>query len=92
MLAIPKSAAVVAIHICGPKEEANNNRAGSLTSLTVRIIGTFIKYEIYSFLCSTGILRGEQHGFLKVRTCVRNLLQYMEMVTENLDQYKLVES
>ena len=36
-------------------------------------------------LKSNGLLRGTQHGFRKGRSCLTNLLSFLDRVTEELD-------
>ena len=41
--------------------------------------------ELVEHLEANGLLRGTQHGFRKGRSCLTNLLSFLDRVTEELD-------
>ena len=51
----------------------------------------FIKEEVTSHLDRYDLLNDTQHGFMRGRSCLTNLLTYMEGVTRMLDEGKNVD-
>ena len=52
---------------------------------------SIIKDCILSHLNKFSLIRDSQHGFTKNRSCVTNLLEFMEEVTSTLDSRKSVD-
>ena len=67
-----------------------NYRPISITSITVKIMGKFIKAELVQHLISNKLLSNLQHGFLPKRSCTTNLLEFMDDITKKIDQGKNV--
>ena len=44
-----------------------------------------MKDNIVNFLASNNILNGFQHGFIKNRSCLSNLLQFFDFLSDSLD-------
>ena len=80
-----KLANVVPIFKKGNKEDIGNYRPISLTSVVCRILEKVIKYELSGFLDKYRLIRKSQHGFLNKRSCLTNLLEYVEYVTSIVD-------
>ena len=80
-----KCANVTPIHKKGSKKIPGNYRPISLTSQICRILERIIKEEMTEYLETNNIIHGSQHGFLKRRSCVTNLLTYMESLTCHVD-------
>ena len=80
-----KLANVVPIHKKGNRELVENYRPISLTSVVCRIMEKVVKYELTGFLNSYKLIRKSQHGFTKNRSCLTNLLEYLEYVTSIVD-------
>ena len=46
----------------------------------------FIKDSITNHINVNNLLNESQHGFISKRSCLTNLLQFIEIVTEYIDQ------
>ena len=80
-----KMANVVPIFKKGDKELVDNYRPISLTSVVVRILEKAIKHELVEFLNRYKLIVRSQHGFTNKKSCLTNLLEYLEYVTEIID-------
>ena len=80
-----KMANVVPIFKKGDKELVDNYRPISLTSVVVRILEKAIKQELVEFLNRYKLIVRSQHGFTNKKSCLTNLLEYLEYVTEIID-------
>jgi hypothetical protein len=80
-----KRANVSALFKKGAKDLPANYRPISLTSQVCKVLESIIKDHIYNHLCKYSIVRQSQHGFIKNRSCLSNLLNYMEYVQNNVD-------
>ena len=86
-----KVAFVVPIFKKGKRDELGNYRPVSLTSLVVKILEKILKIHIQKFLDDHNIILDSQHGFRKGRSCQTNLLEFLEYVTENIDNGELID-
>ena len=86
-----KLANVVPIFKKGSRESVNNYRPVSLTSVVCRILERVIKECTVDFLYRYNLILKTQHGFTKNRSCLTNLLEYLNYVTEMIDQGKPVD-
>ena len=59
----------------------SNYRPVSLTSQVSKIIGTILRDAIVSYLEGSNLIRDSQHGFRKGRSCLHNLLVFLDKVT-----------
>lgn len=75
----------------GKKEEPANYRPVSLTSIMSKLMESILKDEICNFLEMNEALANFQYGFRKARFVNTNLLNYLDKVTELLDQGKPVD-
>ena len=66
----------------GSRNMAENYRPISLTSKIGKILESIIKDNIVSHLEKFNLIRDSQHGFRKGRSCLTNLLDFIEMVTK----------
>ena len=87
-----KEANIVPIFKKGSRTKVCNYRPISLTSLGSRIMERCIKRKLMDFLENNQILNNAQHGFRKERSTLSNLLQYMDMVSEAVDQGNQVDA
>jgi hypothetical protein len=76
-----KRANVTAIYKKGSKLDAGNFRPVSLTSTLCKELEKFIKSAIMNHLESNNLLSPSQHGFVKKKGCVTNLLESMDNIT-----------
>jgi ribonucleases P/MRP protein subunit RPP40 len=81
-----KMANVTAIFKKGSKKDPGNYRPVSLTSQICKIMERVIKDEITNYLESNKLIYNSQHGFRKNRSCLTNLLEFMETVASRLDR------
>jgi Reverse transcriptase (RNA-dependent DNA polymerase) len=86
-----KRANVSAIHKKGDKKNPANYRPVSLTSNIGKIMERIIKDEIVQLLERNQSIRDSQHGFRSKRSCLTNLLIFMEEVAEQLDSGEEVD-
>ena len=63
----------------------NNYRPVSLTSVVVKIFERILKGNVVEFLERNEIINDTQHGFRKNRSCLTNLLEYMDFVTGEIN-------
>ena len=70
----------------GSKSDAANYRPVSLTSVPCKIMESLIKTSMTSFLDENKIITDRQHGFMKQRSCLTNLLECFESWTQALDE------
>ena len=77
---------VTAIFKKGDKTDAGNYRPISLTCLLCRILESIIRDEILLHLRKYELLAKSQHGFLPHRSCLTNLLEFLEVITKLIDE------
>jgi hypothetical protein len=81
-----REAGVVPLFKKGKKSEPENYRPVSLTSLICKIMESILKDSILGHLDKHSLIKDSQHGFSKGRSCLTNLLVFMEEVTCSLDE------
>ena len=86
-----KRANVTAIFKKGAKWDPANYRPVSLTSQIGKIMERMIKEDIVHFLESNKLIKDSQHGFRNKRSCLTNLLEFMEKVAKYLDSGEPVD-
>ena len=62
-----------------------NYRPVSLTSVVCKVMESLIKGCLLKYLLDNELLNLSQHGFLPSRSCVTNLLSFLEDVSSSLD-------
>ena len=88
-----RQANVVPIHKKGDKSLMSNYRPVSLTSIVGKIMETLIAGAIRKHLDKYNLIKDSQHGFMKGRSCLTNLLSFYRSVYEaadNGDSYDIV--
>ena len=75
----------------GNKGDLNNYRPVSLTSVVCKVLEKIIKNALSSFIDKNNIIGPSQHGFMKGRSCLSNLLEFLEYITEEVDEGKDVD-
>ena len=70
----------------GPKNKASSYRPVSLTSQVCKIMESILKDNIINHLEQNDLIRDSQHGFRAGRSCLTNLLYFMEIVTKQVDK------
>jgi hypothetical protein len=86
-----KDAGVTPLFKKGKKYDVQNYRPVSITCLVCKILESIIKDVMLVHLEKYGLIRDSQHGFMKGRSCLTNLLEFLEDVTLNLDEGKPVD-
>ena len=86
-----KRANVVPIHKKGDKGIPDNYRPVSLTSLVCKVLESIIKDKIVAFLDVHNLIKETQHGFRKGRSCLTNLLEFLDFVTAGFDGRKQLD-
>ena len=81
-----KEANITAIFKKGSRTSPSNYRPISLTSVACRLMERCIKAKVMDHLEEHNILVEAQHGFQKRKSTLTNLLDYMEAVTDAVDQ------
>ena len=76
---------VTPVYKNGCRESVENYRPISLTSVVCRLLERIIKDSFVSCLQECNIINNSQHGFMKGRSCLTNLLEYINYVTEQVD-------
>ena len=77
---------VTAIFKKGDKTDAGNYRPISLTSIVCRILESIIRDKILIHLQEYNLIIKSQHGFWPHRSCLTNLLEFLEVVTKLVDE------
>ena len=75
-----KMANVVPIFKKGSKKDIGNYRPVSLTCHVSKVLEKIIKEEIVKFLEDSKKITRSQHGFRSKKSCLTNLLQFMERI------------
>jgi hypothetical protein len=75
----------------GARDKPENYRPISLTSIVGKMLEAIIKDCIVEHLDKFKLLLDSQHGFRKGRSCLTNLLDFMEVVTKFLDNRDSVD-
>ncbi|XP_065661930.1 uncharacterized protein LOC136084814 [Hydra vulgaris] len=64
--------------------EPLNYRPVSLTSIPCKVMEAFIKEEIMTHLMENKLPSKNQHGFVKNKACVTNLLETLDILTASM--------
>ena len=80
-----RTANVVSIFKKGDRTLASNYRPISLTSVICKMLESLLKDAIMEHLLKNELLRSSQHGFMSRRSCLTNLLEFLEEVTKLVD-------
>ena len=69
----------------GMRNKSENYRPVSLTSVICKLLERLIKDHMVDFLVRHKLLNPSQHGFLKARSCLTNMLCFLEEITKCID-------
>ena len=86
-----RKANISGIYKKGSKADSQNYRPISLTSIVCKIMESLIKDEIVGHLEKFELIKSSQHGFIKGRSCLTNLLDFFNEITRLLDSGKPVD-
>ena len=70
----------------GKRNQPENYRPINLVSVPCKLMESIVKDSIMDHLLSNNLISRSQHGFMPGRSCVTNLLDYINQVTKALDQ------
>ncbi|PKU44514.1 rna-directed dna polymerase from mobile element jockey-like [Limosa lapponica baueri] len=82
---------VTPIYKKGRKEDLGNYRPVSLTSVPGKIMERIILSELSQQVQGSQGIRASQHGFMKGRSCLTNLISFYDHVTRLLDAGKAAD-
>lgn len=80
-----KIANVTPIHKKGNRNQPSNYRPISLTSHICKLFESVARDSIVSYLESNRLINDSQHGFRRGRSCLTNLLIFLDQVTRLVD-------
>jgi ribonuclease P/MRP protein subunit RPP40 len=81
-----RQANVSAIFKSGPKQEPGNYRPVSLTAQACKILESILRDAMVEHLRRYKLIKDTQHGFVKNKSCLTNLLEFLEYVSEYVDK------
>ena len=80
-----KLANICPIYKKGPRNKAENYRPVSLTSQVCKLFESIMRDVLVDHLEKNMLINNSQHGFRKGRSCLTNLLTFLDKVTGSLD-------
>ena len=80
-----KEANVTPLFKKGSRSKTENYRPVSLTSVLCKLLETFIRDHMVDFLVKNKLITKSQHRFLKARSCLTNLLCFLDDITKCVD-------
>ncbi|KAK4820579.1 hypothetical protein QYF61_001819 [Mycteria americana] len=75
----------------GQKEDPGNYRPVSLTLVLRKVMEQIVLSAITQHVQDTQVIRPSQHGFMKGRSCLTNLISFYDKVTRLVDEGKAVD-
>ena len=69
----------------GSSNKLDNYRPVSLTTVICKLLERLIKDHMVDFLVKHKLLNSSQNGFLKARSCLTNMLCFLEEITKWID-------
>ena len=73
------------------RNKSETYRPMSLTSVICKLLERLIKDHMVDLLVRHTFLNPSQHGFLKARSCLTNMLCFLEEITKWIDKGSLVD-
>ena len=86
-----RDATVVPLHKKGGRDKAENYRPISLTIIVGKMLESIVKDNIVSCFDKNCLIRYSQHEFMSGRSCLTNLLEFMEEIARELDNGNCVD-
>ena len=81
-----KEANIIPLFKKGSRNKSENYRPVSLTSVICKLLERLIKDHMVEFLVKHKLLNSSLHGFLKARSCLTNMLCFLEEITKWIDR------
>ena len=81
-----KEANIIPLFKKGSRNKSVNYRPVSLTSAICKLLESIIRDHIMDFLIKHKLINSSQHGFLKSKSCLTNLLCFFEEITKWVDE------
>ena len=73
------------------RDELGNYRSVSLTSGVWKVLEMLIGDEMRNYLNKNKLIKGSQHGFTEGRSCLTNLLEFNDDVSDLVDEGSVVD-
>ena len=70
----------------GSKNKSENYRPVGLTSVICKLLERLIKEHMVDFLVRHKLVNPSQHGFLKAKSCLTNMLCFLDEITKWIDE------
>ena len=86
-----KLAHVTSIYKKGSRGQSCNYRPVSLTSQVCKLFESIIRDLMFDHLEKSELIRDSQHGFRRGRSCLSNLLVFLDKVTRAVDEGNCVD-
>ena len=80
-----KEANIIPLFKKGSRNKSENYRPVSLTTVICKLLERLIKDHMVDFLVKHKLLNSSQHGFHKARSCLTNMLCFLEEITKWID-------
>ena len=80
-----KKANISAIFKKGEKKKPENYRPISLTSVPCKLMEKLVRDIIVRHMTENNLFSNAQHGFIKGKSCVTQLLEFLEDITQSID-------
>ena len=87
-----KTAHITPIFKSGDRLSPTSYRPISLTSIPCKILERIIKTHMLNHLTRNNLIATEQHGFLPGKSCITNLLLFMDSLTQARDSGLITDS
>ena len=81
-----KEANIIPLFKKGSRNKSENYRPASLTSVICKLLERLAKDNMVDFFVKHELLNSSQHGFLKARSCLTNMLCFLEEITKWIDE------
>ena len=83
-----RTANITAVFKKGNRKQPGNYRPVSLTSVICKMMEHFVREAVMGHMSANNLICEEQHGFLKGKTCITNLLESLDSWTESIENKK----
>ena len=86
-----KRANITPIYKKGSKGSSGNYRPVSLTCVLCKVMESLLRDAVVEHLAKHHLIRDTQHGFMRGKSCLTNLLEYLEVLTKLMDTGRSVD-